>query len=102
MTDNRMKAYLIVGIILFYIGDIYTTYINLRVGNIETNTILKRLNFGVFIILKTLFVLCVLWIYSSYKGENERQLEIGVILGALLAIGFYTFFNNIGVFIATR
>ncbi len=94
-----MKVYLVIGIILFYVGDLYTTYINLKIGNIETNTILRKLSFGGLIITKTLFLISILWIYLFYRSKKELHLEMGVLLGALLAMGIYTFFNNIGVFI---
>ena len=97
-----MMIYLIVGITLFYIGDLYTTYINLKVGNIETNLLFNKMSFSGLVLIKTLFVVYILCIYAIYGRKEERQLEMGVIIGALMAMGFYAFFNNIGVFIMTR
>lgn len=100
-VENRMKVYLIASILLFYVGDLYTTYINLKIGNIETNAIFRNMGFTYIIFLKTVFIIAAVCMYLLYKDDKDKRLDLGIFFGAMSAMGFYTFYNNIGVFITT-
>lgn len=100
--NNRIKLVLVLSILLFYVGDLYTTYINLQIGNIETNVLFRGLDFAYVILLKTIFVIMAVYIYFLYRNREDIIFELGLFLGAVLAMGFYVFFNNVGVYMITR
>ena len=96
--EVKNKIYFAIVILLFYFGDLITTYVGIKNGGYEGNSIMASIGFYGLIIAKTLYVLMVLLFVSYLENKKEYAQEIGVILGAIIAFGLITVFNNIGLY----
>ena len=96
--DNSITIYLMIAFALFYVGDLVTTYVALSSGNFyETNVLLARTGFIGTLILKTIFFLVMFFYLGTLEAQNKK-VECGLILGAVMAIGVFMVFNNFGFF----
>jgi len=96
--DVKNKIYFAIILLLFYFGDLITTYIGLQNGGYEGNTLLAFIGFYGIIIVKTFYMIMVLYFISYLEKKNEFAQEIGVMIGAIMAFGLFTVFNNIGLY----
>lgn len=96
--DIKNKIYFAIILLLFYFGDLVTTYAGLQNGGYEGNTILAFIGFYGVIIIKTFYVFMVLFFISYLEKKKEFAQEIGVMIGAVIAFGLFTVFNNIGLY----
>ncbi|MDW7775122.1 MAG: DUF5658 family protein [Methanosarcinales archaeon] len=96
--DVKNKIYFAIILMLFYFGNLITTYIGLQNGGYEGNTLLAFIGFYGIIIVKTFYMIMVLYFISYLEKKNEFAQEIGVMIGAIMAFGLFTVFNNIGLY----
>ncbi|MDF1530933.1 MAG: DUF5658 family protein [ANME-2 cluster archaeon] len=96
--DVKNKIYFAIILLLFYFGNLITTYIGLQNGGYEGNTLLAFIGFYGIIIVKTFYMIMVLYFISYLEKKNEFAQEIGVMIGAIMAFGLFTVFNNIGLY----
>ena len=96
--EVKNKIYFAIILLLFYFGDLITTYVGLQNGGYEGNTIMAFIGFHGVIIVKTLYVFLVLLFISYLENKKEYAQEIGVMIGVIIAFGLFTVFNNIGLY----
>jgi hypothetical protein len=96
--EVKNKIYFAIILLLFYFGDLITTYVGLQNGGYEGNTIMAFIGFYGVIIVKTLYVFMVLLFISYLENKKEYAQEIGVMIGVIIAFGLFTVFNNIGLY----
>jgi uncharacterized membrane-anchored protein len=96
--EVRNKVYFTIVVLLFYVGDILTTYLGLQKGGYEANPIMASVGFYGTIIIKTAFIAMIL-VFISYLEKHQKYVqELGVILGSVIAFGLLTVLNNIGFY----
>jgi hypothetical protein len=96
--EVKNKIYFAIILLLFYFGDLITTYVGLQNGGYEGNTIMAFIGFYGVIIVKTLYVFMVLLFVLYLENKKEYAQEIGVMIGVIIAFGLFTVFNNIGLY----
>ena len=96
--EVKNKIYFAIILLLFYFGDLITTYVGLQNGGYEGNKMMALIGFHGVIIVKTLYVFMVLLFISYLEKKKEYAQEIGVMIGAIIAFGLFTVFNNIGLY----
>jgi len=84
-----------IAILLFYSGDLLTTWYGLNNGGRESNIFLNEVGFIGTVVLKTLFVGMV-YLFINYFEKHEYYTEIGLVNGAIIVVGLITILNNIG------
>ena len=93
----KMKIYFSFAVILFFVGDLITTYIGLHKGGIESNSFLKH--FGLFgIVLIKIIYLIMTIVIINFLNKKKLHTESGIILGSQMAIGIFTILNNMGFY----
>ncbi len=92
-----MKIYFSFAVILFYAGDLITTYIGLQRGGIESNSFLKLFGFFGIVVLK-IICLIVTIVIINFLNKKKLHTESGIILGSQMAIGIFTILNNMGFY----
>jgi len=92
-----MKIYFSFAVILFYAGDLITTYIGLHRGGTESNSFLKPFGFFGIIVLK-IICLIVTIVLINFLNKKKLHTESGIILGSQMAIGIFTILNNTGFY----
>ncbi len=98
MKRNLTWVYIGMVVLMFYIGDLVTTYMALTSGNFyETNILLSKTGFLGTVVLKTIFIICMI-IYVFYLQKHNQVMESGIVLGGVIAIGTLMVANNIGFF----
>jgi uncharacterized BrkB/YihY/UPF0761 family membrane protein len=96
--EIKNKIYLVIILLLFYVGDLITTYLGLENGGYEGNIIMAYIGFYGVIIVKTLYIIMVILFISFLENKKEYTQEIGVMIGAIMAFGLFTIFNNLGFY----
>lgn len=86
-----------IAILLFYFGDLITTYHGLANGFSEANIFLANLDFYMIVMIKTVYFFLAYMLISHFE-KHHYYTEIGVITGAIISAGLITVFNNIGVY----
>ncbi len=96
--EARNKIYFAIVVLLFYVGDILTTYLGLQNGGYEANPIMASVGFHGTIIIKSAFIALIL-VFISYLEKHQKYVqELGVMLGSVIAFGLITVLNNIGFY----
>ncbi len=95
--QHKMKVYFSFAIILFYAGDLITTYIGLHRGGTESNSFLKPFGFFGIVVLKIIYLTITILIIN-FLNKKKLHTESGIILGSQMAIGVFTILNNIGFY----
>ena len=86
-----------ISILLFYFGDLITTWHGLSNGGRESNVFLAEIGFFGTVVLKTLFIFMV-YKFIIYFEKYECHTEIGLVNGVIIAVGLITILNNVGVY----
>jgi hypothetical protein len=97
-VEARNRIYFAIIVLLFYIGDIVTTYFGLKNGGHEANVVMASVGFNGMVIIKTIFVFMVLFIISYLEKYKQYAKELGVMIGSIIAFGLFTVLNNIGFY----
>jgi hypothetical protein len=92
-----MKIYFSFAIILFYAGDLITTYIGLQRGGIESNSFLRPFGFFGSVVIK-IICLIVTIVVINFLNKKKLRTESGIVLGSQMAIGTFTILNNMGFY----
>jgi uncharacterized BrkB/YihY/UPF0761 family membrane protein len=93
----KMKVYFSFAIILFYAGDLITTYIGLHRGGTESNSFLKPFGFFGIVVLKIIYLTITILIIN-FLNKKKLHTESGIVLGSQMAIGVFTILNNMGFY----
>ncbi len=98
--DRDTIVYLTFAIATFYFGDLITTYLALSSGY-EANILLAQSGFMGTVLLKSVFI-TVFILYFIYLKNRKKEMECGMLIGAVIAIGLFTIFYNLGFFVFLR
>ncbi len=94
----KERTYIFMAAFLFYFGDLATTFVALNSGEkYEANILLAQAGFLGTVILKTLFAIVFLIFFTQLK-QAKKDMECGMLIGAVIAIGAFTVLNNVGFF----
>ncbi len=93
----KMKVYFSFAIILFYAGDLITTYIGLQRGGTESNSFLKPFGFFGIVVLKIIYLIMTI-VIINFLNKKKLHTESGIVLGSQMAIGVFTILNNMGFY----
>ena len=103
--NKKYKIYFLIAIILYFVGDLTTTFYGLKNGEKETNIIFNiifteigfTMGFTGMVIAKILFFILAYFIINKFE-KFDREYEIGIIIGAIIAMGLVTILINIGFY----
>jgi hypothetical protein len=95
--EVKNKIYFAISVLLFYAGDILTTYLGLQKGSYEANPILAYMGFYGMIIIKTAYIVMLL-VFISYLEKQKYYQELGMMIGVVLAFGVFTVLINVGYY----
>lgn len=95
--NMKNKILFIIGFVLFYIGDLTTTYYGLSHGAYESNVILNYVGFSATILLKSMFFI-MLYMFVNNLEKRNYYTEIGIMNGVVMAFGLFTILNNVGLY----
>lgn len=84
-------------ILVYFFGDLATTYIGLEMGFSEMNPITK--NIFVMAFLKTVVVCSVLYFFWASKKQNCEHMKVPIYT-AMIFSGLWAVQNNIGVILS--
>ncbi len=91
--------------LLFFMGDLTTTWYSLSQGGEEANVLLSQTGLGGMILVKALFFcwLYIVIILLEKRGIEQESMRThdtmsGVVLGAIIMVGVMTIFVNTGFY----
>jgi hypothetical protein len=96
--EIKNKIYFAIVVLLFYVGDILTTYLGLQKGGYEANPVMSSMGFYGTIIIKTAFIVMLLVFISYLEKHQKYYQELGVMMGSIIAFGVFTVLINIGFY----
>ena len=93
--NKKYKIYFLIAIILFFVGDLTTTYYGLKSGEKETNIIFAEIGFIGVVFAKILFFILAYFVINKFE---KFEYEIGIIIGVIIGTGLVTILINIGFY----